>query len=80
MKKSEIKVGGTYTARVSGVIVNLRVLGIDTRTINRLTTRPRTKTIYLCKNLKTGRTITVLSAQRFKRESISLKQFNSEMS
>lgn len=71
MKKSEIRVGGHYTAKVNDKLVTVRVdnirssrswsTAIDYQT-------PREQTIYDVTNLTTGRTTTFRSAAKFRSE------------
>ena len=61
MKKSEIKVGGYYTAKISGQIVTVKV--------NKIEVRPhftKDRTHYDVTNQRTGRHTTFLSAQKFR--------------
>jgi len=64
MKKSEIEIGGTYTAKVSGNIVPVKV--IEQRT--RYDFSGRACIGWRCRNTATGREIVVKSAQRFRRK------------
>lgn len=63
MKKSEIKLGGLYKARVSDKIVTVRVEEIYTRDGHGYT---RDGTSYRCTNLSTGRSVTFRSAAKFR--------------
>lgn len=63
MKKAEIKVGGLYTARVSGNFVTVRVDKIRVGT-----SFDRDCTYYDVTNLKTGRKTTFRSAAKFRSE------------
>lgn len=65
MKKSEIKVGGYYQARISGNFVTVRVDEIGTRYADRFR---QGGTYYRVTNLKTGRSLTFLSARKFRLE------------
>lgn len=65
MKKSEIKVGGHYAARVSGNFVTVRVDEIAKRESN---VYRKGGTYYVVTNLKTGRKLTFKSAMKFRRE------------
>lgn len=56
MKKSEVKIGSTYTAKVSGAVSRVRILG----------TSPYGG--WDATNLDTGRRIRVKSAQRLRYE------------
>lgn len=70
MKAKEIEVGKCYTAKVSNNLVPVRVVGISVKErlyLSALIPRKPARTIYHCKNLATGREITVKSAQRFRR-------------
>lgn len=66
MKEVEIEIGGTYLAKVSGNLVPVRVL--NTREISAPTRGNHwpTRTVWDCRNERTGRTITVRSCQRFR--------------
>jgi len=64
MKKSEIKVGGHYTAKVSGKLVTVRVDSVDVREGTRFR---RGGTWFCCTNLATGKKV-VRSAAAFRRE------------
>lgn len=71
MKKSEIKVGGEYTARVSGKFVTVRVDSIReiqkfSRTDYRGISIYRDKTVYDVTNLVTGRKLVFESAAKFR--------------
>lgn len=63
MKKSEIKVGDRYSARISGNFVTVEVLSIDKRPA---TSYRKAGTAYTVKNLKTGRTVVFRSATKFR--------------
>ncbi len=65
MKKSEIKVGGYYRARVSGILVTVRVDDIETRNAD---TSRQGRTYYWVTNLRTNRRLTFQSAQKFRLE------------
>lgn len=68
MLKSEIQQGQRYLTKVSGVLTVVRVDSIrDTETIRLQSRTLPSRTVYSCVNLKTGREITVKSAQRFRR-------------
>lgn len=60
MKAKEIQVGQMYTAKVSGKVVPVRVLSIDTQDVF-----GRQRTSYRCRNSRTGREIIVRSPQKF---------------
>jgi len=62
MKTTQIEVGRTYQAKVSGVLVPLTVLSIDVRE----TWGGKSAKRYRCHNERTGREIVVKSAQRFR--------------
>ncbi len=70
MKKSEIQVGGQYTAKVGGRLTTVRVDAIREMTHPRSSTytshRPRKTTHYAVTNLVTGRTTTFRSAAKFR--------------
>lgn len=63
MKKAEIKVGGLYTARVSGRHVTVRVDAIDS-----VRSCEREMTYYRVTNMSTGRKTTFYSAAKFRAE------------
>lgn len=65
MKQNEIKVGGTYLARVSGMIVPVRVDAIRERMAAPYN-RPRKAMAYDVTNLATGRKTTFRSAAKFR--------------
>jgi len=65
MKHKEIKVDGTYLAKVSGRIVPVKVLQIDER-YNSFSERYHN--VYYVRNLRTGRGLTFRSSQRFREE------------
>jgi len=69
MKHKEIKVDGTYLAKVSGRIVAVKVLQIEER-YNSFSQRvyPYRQNVYHVRNLKTGRKLTFRSSQRFQEE------------
>src|SRR5262245_40869797 len=62
MKANEIKVGGRYTMKVAGNVVVVRVDAIR----EQFDYRDRSRTVYNCTNLKTGRKVTARSPQRFR--------------
>jgi hypothetical protein len=64
MKKSEIRVGGLYKAKVSGKLVTVRVDGIREWGAPSVGTGTR----YDVTNLSTGRGTTFRSAQKFRGE------------
>ena len=63
MKTEDVKIGGEYFARVSGNIVKVRVDSSREREsyagFNR---NPRTRTVFSCTNLKTGRVVSKSAA------------------
>lgn len=70
MKAKDIKVGGTYTARVSGRLVKVKVDGIREVHMSPRSFWSRslysTKTVYDVTNLATGRKLTFKSAAKFR--------------
>ena len=62
MKAKQIEVGGTYAAKVSGRIAPVKVLEV----VERFDHKHRSRTVYLCRNVRTGRAVTVRSPQRFR--------------
>jgi len=71
MKKSEIKVGGEYLAKISGIIVTVRVDSIeeiDGRVLESTYARRviKAQTKYQVTNLRTGRTTWFRSATKFR--------------
>jgi len=71
MKASEIKVGGYYTAKISGRVVVVKVDAVreEARTIPSNTWRKgssRTSTVYDVTNTLTGRQTTFRSAAKFR--------------
>ena len=67
MLAKQIKIGGIYTAKVSGKLTSVRV--VDIREVTRsMGYGSRTATVYDCINVATGRGITVRSPQRFRSE------------
>jgi len=62
MKTTQIEVGRTYQAKVSGVLVPLTVLSIDVRE----TWGGKSVKRYRCRNERTKREVIVRSAQRFR--------------
>ncbi len=75
MKKNEIKKGGHYRAKVSGVLTTVRVDGI--REVGGRSNYPA-GTAYDVTNLRTGRTTTFRSAAKFREEADAAKQRESE--
>lgn len=63
MKRDQIKVGGHYTAKVSGNLVTVRVDAIDNKPSPGIYS---TKVAYHVTNLATGRKTTFRSAQKFR--------------
>ena len=57
MLKKDVQVNGVYYAKVSGRRVKVKILADDVRGLNG-------KTVWLAKNLTTGRNIHIKSAQR----------------
>lgn len=73
MKKSQINVGGVYTAKVSGRIVNVRVDAIrEVFPPN----RPNGVNVYDITNLATGRRLTFRSAAKFRDVANSSPELN----
>ena len=66
MKKSEIKAGHKYVAKVSNKLTTVRVDEIE-QTEDWVTTR-KEKTVYHVTNTATGRKTTFKSAAKFRRE------------
>lgn len=66
MKGTDIKIGGIYTAKVSGAIVPLEVLHYQEGEVRAPGGRWQTRRTWTCRNTITGRTIKVRSAQRFR--------------
>lgn len=73
MKKAEIKVGGMYLAKISGVIVTVRVNAIR----DSIQARNKSVTVYDVTNLRTGRKTTFRSAAKFRGPSVSSARPNS---
>lgn len=65
MKKNEIKVGGLYKAKVSGVVVTVRVDAVEDVLTYRVG-KPTDAAVYRVTNLKTGRKTTFRSAAKFR--------------
>lgn len=59
MKASEIREGGVYVVKVSNVLCHVRVDAVCNSAASG-------RTRYGCTNLRTGKKITVRSAQRFR--------------
>ena len=75
MKKSEIKVGGIYIAKVSGKLTTVRVDAIrEVEGFNTgesyWTKKTNATTLYDVTNLRTGRTTTFRSAAKFRSQAI----------
>lgn len=70
MKQAQIEVGGEYIAKVSNQLVPLLVL----RTSEWCDNRGKWRRTWLCRNQRTGRQITVKSAQRFRRSAAVSEQ------
>lgn len=68
MKKSEIKVGGHYRAKVSRNLVTVRVDAIRSGTRYLGSGKTSDTTVYDVTNLKTGRRTTFRSAMKFRNE------------
>jgi hypothetical protein len=67
MKKNEVHVGQSYMARVSGRLVEVRIVRESSRTVWGSSGRPdRVLTCWVGVNLKTGREIRIASAQRLR--------------
>lgn len=64
MKKNEVEVGGVYHARISGKFVHVRIDRIDS--IDPMTLRGRSRTMYYATNLMTNRKITFQSATKLR--------------
>ena len=62
MRKSEIQVGGEYTARVSGRFVTVRVL----QTTESVSLSGKRRETYCVLNLATGRKLMFKSAAKFR--------------
>lgn len=69
MKKSEIKVGGFYWAKVTGVLTTVRVDRIEQ--VHYKGTHGHTVTRYACVNMATDKKVFMRSAMRFYRESVN---------
>lgn len=67
MKKAEIRVGGLYTARISGRFVTVRVDAIR-EAIGHAWHGTKEVTVYDVTNLNTGRKTTFRSAAKFRGE------------
>lgn len=87
MKKSEIKQGEIYQARVSGNLVLVRVEEIIehesrsyTGTFSGNTYKRKAVTRYDCTNLSTGRTIIVKSAARLRPRPINVSRTGESLS
>lgn len=65
MKKSQIKIGGIYVAKVSNKLVNVRVNSIE-ESDSRFGYGNRTTTRYGVTNLSTGRQLSFRSATKFR--------------
>ena len=66
MKKHEIKVGGLYTARVSGQFVTVRVDAIRASVGFHTQLQTKEVTVYDVTNLSTNRKLTFRSAAKFR--------------
>ncbi len=63
MKKAEIQIGGIYLAKVSGQVVPVRV----TKERDTYSYNGNYRMTWEATNLRTGRTVRIKSAQRFRR-------------
>ena len=61
MKKSQVKIGGTYRIKEKGEDIIVQVVSAEQRT-----TAMRSATYWRCKEASTGRPIFVLSAAKFR--------------
>lgn len=76
MKKTEIRIGGLYTARVSGKFVTVRVDAIRQCYVGYNSATEQTR--YDVTNLTTGRTTTFRSAAKFRSEVSKTQAINDE--
>ena len=67
MKLSDIKIGGLYTAKVSGRIAKVRVTEIKEVPPAAWSSRSAWRTLIIGVNESTGRRITIRSPQRLRR-------------
>ena len=65
MRASQVKIGETYIARVSGNLVPIKVL----EEVQSFTFSGKRKTNFRCRNERTGREIVVKSAAKFRQQS-----------
>ena len=56
MKQADVKIGDIYEARVSGNLVPVRVLRVDSLAV-------RSRTRFICRNEETGREIRATAAR-----------------
>lgn len=54
MKKSDVEIGATYTAKISGTVVPVKILGVHNFGG------------WLARNTKTGRSVRIKSAQKLR--------------
>jgi hypothetical protein len=66
MKKHDIEVGGRYLAKVSGALVTVRVIEIRKIPSARWSLHGTWRTLYIAVSERTGRQLTIRSAQRFR--------------
>lgn len=71
MKKSEIKVGGLYRAKVSGKLTTVRVDQIRVISPSSVWSKQRDVTVYDVTNMNTGRKTTFRSAAKFRSECLA---------
>ncbi len=77
VKKAEIKVGGHYVAKVSGMLTTVRVDSVREQEGYRSNVsnhRVKDSTVYDVTNLTTGRKLTFRSAAKFRSEIIDPKE------
>ena len=72
MKKSEIKVGGYYTAKVNGKLVTVLVDSINESPLNRQSSGGSSSLRYEVTNLSTNRKTTFRSAAKFRSPATTL--------
>jgi hypothetical protein len=66
MKRRDIEVGGRYLAKVSGALVAVRVIEIKEIPPAAWAARGTWRTLYTAVSERTGRQLTIRSAQRFR--------------
>ena len=66
MQKRDIEVGGRYLAKVSGALVAVRVIEIREIPPAAWAARDTWRTLYIAVSERTGRQLTIRSAQRFR--------------